>query len=172
MAKTDQVAPIGNTNLSVESLRDITDFDAAIRALTDAGVELRHVSDEMGDGFALVDDKEPLVGVPFVVLSSNLSDGDYGRMVTLRIITKDGRKLIMNDGSTGLCAQAQEYEQRTGGTLAGLVVERGLRGSQFKYCTQCVKVSKKNATECSNCGAPADCLKPGTTYYLDTAAAS
>jgi len=175
MTEAQTVAPIAASNLAADALRDITSLEDAVALLNASGLEVRHVSDEMGDGFSLLDDKDALVGTPFIILSSSLSAGDFGaQMVTVRLVTRDGRKIIINDGGTGIRAQAEDYASaHDGASLAGLMVEKGLRASRFKFCGDCKKVSKLNAAECATCGnSDAKTFTPAATYYFDTSAAS
>lgn len=155
-------------HFDTETLRDMQSIDDALAALSNAGIPLRDVSD-IGDGFEMLTDaeKSQLVGVKFVILDAQESEGDYGKsFVIVRLMTKDARKCIVTDGSTGIRDQLVNDVIPRFGTAAGLVVENGLRASEFKYCEECKKVSKLNATACTHCGHSP--IKPATTYYLDT----
>jgi hypothetical protein len=57
--------------------------------------------------------------------------GDFGEEYLIaRVVTADGRKLVITDGSTGLCRQVREFETEYG-TTRGLVCKRGLRMSEY-----------------------------------------
>ena len=111
----------------------IDSMEAAIKALASAGIESERIS-EYGDGFVLIGkgDKVTLVKVPFVIWDATFrTDADTGReYLSMRIITADGRKLVVNDGSQGLYKQAIEIDAKRG-TLAGLVVVDGLTGGEY-----------------------------------------
>src|SRR5438270_347349 len=61
---------------------------------------------ELGNGWAVLGSKEKgrLVGVPFLVLSYSMNDGDNGEFVSAQVVTNTER-LILNDGSTGIYQQ-------------------------------------------------------------------
>ena len=131
MAKT-----VGNEAVIATPIVDMSgvgSFDDALAALQSAGVTVERIS-EYGDGFILLNstDKKSLVGIPFVIIDSQFrTDKETAReYATFRIMTGDGRKLIVNDGSTGLYRQAQELTTKRG-SLAGLVVTEGLSGGEY-----------------------------------------
>ncbi len=161
--------PAVTRSIAPDALREMDSFDAALVALADAGITVVSAADELGDGFELLTEqgKTSLVGVPFIVLDGTINpDGDFGSFVSLRVMTKDGRKVIINDGSTGINAQVTDFINRRG-TIAGLAVMHGLRSSEFKFCEQCKNTkNKKDATSCLACGHSP--LKPASTFYLDT----
>jgi hypothetical protein len=143
------------TRLNVEQLRGISSFEDALSIANDTYGVITQASEELGDGFALVKDeaKTSLVGVELIVMSWTFSEGDFSHeLCTMRIVTKDGRKLIVNDGSTGIADQLRAYQDRTG-HVGGLYVKRGFRVSTYDYTDeQTGKTSK------------------ASTYYLDTSA--
>lgn len=119
-------------------LRAISSVDDAF-ALMDSfgGVES---FDDYGTGFEIIDDKDRLVGNPFVVVEWRFTKSkEYGgEFVSMAIVTKSGEKLIVNDGSTGVCAQMRRVtdERVKSGRRApqtGLMVSRGLRRSDYTY---------------------------------------
>lgn len=111
------------------------------------------VSEEIGTGFGVVDDKAPYVGVPMVILKTEKHpNGDHGPFWTLHAVTKDGRKIILNDGSTGIAAQLDAYYERYPDRRhLPLVVHKGLRSSTYPYTDD------------------HGITKMATTFYLDTA---
>lgn len=116
-----------------ESLAAITSFADAMALIESAGIEI-HSTEEYGDGFKLLTtaDKTQLVGVPFVVLGIKFAEGDYGDdFAIIHLVTEDGRKCIITDGSTGIRAQAKRYAEK--GITAGLLVPRGLVQSDYTY---------------------------------------
>lgn len=117
----------------VVDLSGVNTFDDALAALQAAGVVAEKIT-EYGDGFILADkkDKAALVGVPFIIVDSTVRvDKETDREYTsFRIVTGDGRKLVVNDGSQGIHTQGIALSAKRG-TLAGLVVEHGLTGGEY-----------------------------------------
>lgn len=98
-----------------------------------AGVDnVVNITDVMGTGFAVVDDKAPLLDIPFVIVKYGVHKGDKGLFTTIHVVTEDGRKLIVNDGSTGIHAQLLQYKEESG-RVCPLYVPRGLRMSEYDY---------------------------------------
>lgn len=142
------------TKISNDALAEITSFDDALALLTEVYGEnaVAVASEVMGDGFAMLTDKDKLIGVAFVAVSWNFSIGDHGEFVAMKVVTVENKKLIVIDGSTtGICAQMSEYSAKTG-KYHGLVVKNGLRRSDYTYTDEQGKET------------------PATTYYLDLTA--
>ena len=78
--------------------------------------------------------------------SSNCDDRAGGTEV---VVDGDGGKWIVNDGGTGIFAQAEKYAAK--GLLSGLIVRKGLTRSDYKY------VDDKDGKE-----------KNATTFYLSS----
>ena len=157
-----------------DALRNLTSFDEAI-ALTTAvlGEPVTDASQELGDGFALLDSdhKGRLANVPLLLMDWNFYDGDFGRkFVAVHIVARnpDGgiSKYILNDGSTGICDTLAKYTMRTGKT-GGLRVNNGLRESVYTYCEQCQSADKCALPETHKAQGK---HKRAVTYYLDTSA--
>lgn len=132
-----------------EELRAITSVDDAL-ALFDNQAD--DVSDLLGTGFNVIpsEEKARLVGQPFVIIGHTVSNGDQGEFSSLQIVTKKEEKLIINDGSTGIHAQMMRIQNQRNGEWRPVVVNKGLRSSNYKY------TDPKTGEE-----------KPATTYYLD-----
>lgn len=156
----DTIPPsiVKSSNWDEETLRGITDFDAAIALMqqTEGGVT---VADQvLGDGFALLDSgrKGILEGVPLLFMEWTFNEGNFGTFVSARVVARnpDGgvSRYIINDGSTGIAEQLANYTKRTG-LQSGLLVKNGLRVSQYEY-------------EDPETGK----LTPAETYYIDTSA--
>lgn len=104
-------------------------FDELISA---AGGAVVRGADVIGDGYELLDDKATLIKVPFILVDwERIVDEKSGReYVSIRLMTKDGRKLRVNDGSTGIYAQIGEMEEA--GIVSGTPVYfSGLRRSDY-----------------------------------------
>lgn len=133
-----------------ESLRNISSFsDAMDAALAMGGVEDYN---DFGTGFSVVD-KASLIGQAFVILEWRFHKGDFGVFVSAAAVTEDGRKVVINDGSTGICQQLLDVtdQRETRGApnpQANLIVRNGIRASDYTYTDD-----KGNEI-------------PATTYYL------
>lgn len=119
----------------IEDTRSITSFDDAIRALQLAGVEPENAND-----LELVDNKGTLVGVPMVFLQWRFNEDEKGRsFVSVEAVTKDGRKIVFNDGTKrGVRDQLRDLtEDRiakgvgVAAAHAGLIANAGLRRSDY-----------------------------------------
>lgn len=89
-------------------------------------------AEELGDGTELVD-KATLVDVPFLIVSVSFHASKIGRVdgnrfyCTVRGMTKDNRKIVFSDGSTGICQQlaylADKHNRKGGFVVAGGLVK-------------------------------------------------
>lgn len=118
-----------------DTLREVTNFDDALALAQETWGGVASASDEIGDGFVMLDDtvggKDKLINVPFIALGWVFTLGDFGAdYLIMRVVTKEGGKFIVTDGGTGLCQQVKSYQERTGKN-GGLYVERGLRKSEY-----------------------------------------
>lgn len=135
-------------------LAEIDGFQSALSMLDNAGIGYESISD-YGSGFVILDNKDRLIGVPFVAIEWRFNSGDFGEFVSAAIVTKNGEKLILNDGSTGIREQfqtvtAQRVSKGHGTPQNGLYVHGGLTRSDYTYTDE-----KGQET-------------PARTYYLDT----
>jgi hypothetical protein len=148
MAKTE-TKPVDTLALRSKPAKEMG-FSEISKQLYEAGDIVSAA--EYGTGFEVLDKdaKGQLVGVPFIVLDWTLNEGDFGEFVSLRLVTQDNRKLIVNDGSTGIAKQIREIAEV--GEQRALYVKKGLRRSDYEY-------TAKDGSK-----------KPATTFYLDTSA--
>lgn len=104
------------------------------------------------DQFApILEDKDKLIGVPFVILSWTLNEGGkFGGFVTLYVLTENNERYIVNDGSTGIRDQLMRYTDETG-IDSMLVCRHGLRVSVYD------KELPNGVT-----------ISDAKTYYIDT----
>lgn len=152
-------------------------FDDAVAIATQQYGELKEFADEMGTGFQLTQDKSMLVGKKFLALKWNFnSQGDYGVFVSVACVTADGGKYIINDGSTGICAQLLEYSTKSG-RFGGILAPRGLRESSYATCKACGQPRTAFDETCENtmsngsvCGNTDTDRGTGATYYVDLSA--
>lgn len=160
---------------SVAELKDM-DFDELIRQAEAAG-ELTDAS-QLGEGYHLLrgeDEKEKLVGVPFVVIDWKDNPGRFGDFFTLRIKTKypvmfgetGYQHFIVNDGSTGIARQMAD--RKAAGDMSLIYCRHGLQVSKdYEVTTKELdpdtgKTIRKPVIDPST-GKPI----LGTTFYLDT----
>lgn len=149
-----------------DMLAEIQSFDDAMRVVNDVfGGEVVEADKTMGTGFGVAEDKAQYIGVPLMVLRAdrNKSDkGAVGRFWSLTAVTKDGKKVILNDGGTGIGEQMDallakhpalfdvtgtpESDEYRVQMVRPLLVKKGLRVSHYTHPEH---------------GA-------STTYYLDT----
>lgn len=159
MSNNTSTDVIRSVHFDPETLRDIRTFDDALRLASQEFGNVLDASEEIGDGFSLLADKDKLIGVPIIFLSWTFSEGDYidaetgekSEFVTARVVAKYGpdaySKHILNDGGTGIRRQLRQLTDRDGRT-GGLVSRNGLRRSDYELPD----------------GSPA------TTHYIDTSA--
>lgn len=138
------------TDYDTDALRGLSDFDAAVALVAaELGAAPVAADEELGDGFALLDNKDTLCGVPLLFMAWSFHPGDFGEFVSARVAAKQGGglgKYIVNDGGTGIYAQLREFTDRTG-RMGGLIARRGMRKSEYE-----------------------NEYGPGVTYYIDTSA--
>jgi hypothetical protein len=144
-------------NVSDQKWREISTFEDAFALAQEMGAELVSATD-LGDGFALLktDDKESLVGRSCVFVSWQFSEGEMGEFVSARVLAKNLNgsvdKVILNDGSTGICAQLRELTKEDAASM--LYAPHGLRRSTYKIS---LPDDNGNVIE-----------REATTYYIDT----
>lgn len=121
--------------LSDDDLYGITSFTEAMQ-FADTGNGVEDYAD-YGTGFEVVD-KETLLRTPFVILEWRFHDGDIGEFVSFSAVTEDGRKVVVNDGSTGILQQLRKVsdkriENGVPDPQTRLLVKKGLRVSRYKF---------------------------------------
>lgn len=97
------------------------------------------------DDYEKLDDKEDLIGVPFMIVQFWFSEGEIVDPVsgnlreyaTLKVVTKEtttkpSAKYTVVDGSTGIYKQLKEINKRTG-KWGGILARNGLRVSHYRY---------------------------------------
>lgn len=140
---TDEAAVL----LDVTNLRGIDSLEDALALLDSQGIDIHDAADEIGTGFTVLDDKNKLIGVPFLILAFDFhdsdkkrEDGQLAKFVSMTIVTKAPilvgeelfRKFIVNDGGTGIYAQLDEWAVKAN-KRGGLLVRRGLRASNYDH---------------------------------------
>lgn len=152
-AKKSAEVVVPGKNITTDELASLKSFEDALSLVTAKVGEtnLGVAAEEIGDGFKLLDNKDQLCGVAFIAVTWDFHNGDHGEFVSVKLMTRDGTKYIVNDGSTGIRDQLTAYTNKKG-TQGGLFCEKGLRRSDYKYTDPEGKESN------------------ATTYYLDTSA--
>lgn len=134
-ASGEKVKKVRNSDAyDITELRGVTSFNDAKSLATEKFGELDNASDVMGSGFTVLNgsEKTRLIGVPFVILSMDFNAGDQGPFVSFLVVTKDNAKYVVNDGSSGIYAQLDEWFLRTS-KAGGILVEGGLRKSDYEH---------------------------------------
>lgn len=156
-----------------DALRNITTAEDAIKLAAQMYGEVDSIAElELGNGFVLLgDNKDRLIGVPFLILTGQLHLGDFGEFASLMLVTMDGSnaRIILNDGSTGICDQYKEMTQRKG-RAGGFTVPKGLRKSEYATCPKCSLPLRRGVTKHDpGCGAEVGENErgKGTTYYFE-----
>lgn len=138
---TKAIAPITDENF----LSDIDGFSSAIAALEKIGAKVVD-SDDLGHGFK-VTDKATLVKVPLLIIGYRFHDSESAKFVTVFAVTEDDRKVIFNDGGTGIYSQLQQYSEKS---IDSILLRDGLSRSDYQY------EDEKGV------------MRDATTYYLST----
>jgi hypothetical protein len=163
-------------NITDDILRGIDSFDAAIAAATAVFGDVLSFSDEMGNGFRILQDKNLLVGKRCVFMHWRFSEGDFGVFVSAAVVTTEGEKYIVNDGGAGIHADLMEYSARTG-RFGGMLAPNGLRVSEYTTCNGCNGPRLARVETCTNtlhngsvCGDTDAGRGMSTTHYVDLSA--
>lgn len=139
-------------NFNDEQLATLRNWDDVQAVALEQGIAAVDFSD-FGTGFTVLttDEKRTLVDVELAVLDwrFNVVAETGGEFVSLVILTRDGRKVIVNDGSTGIFAQMRTITEKLGDARPILTIPKGLRASDYFY------VDEKGVK------------RPATTYYLN-----
>lgn len=154
-AEDEKPLPVKQQRFDDDVLAAITSWEDAAELLKESGIDGFISAEDLGAGFALLKDKRQLVGIPFLVVEWSFHPGAAGQFVSARVVTKDNRKLIVNDGGSGIFDQLRRISDKLsamGKPFRGVVCKHGLRESEYTYTDD------------------AGDEKPAKTYYLDTSA--
>lgn len=164
MTEADKGILVKGAEFTEDEYRDITSMDDAIALFQEKmGAEIVDASEEIGDGFTLIEDKDKLVGVPLLLLSWNFNAGDFSQtFVSVRAIARftagGDAKVVFNDGGTGIREQLDKFSSKDGRPMGGVFVSHGLRKSEYGLDAE-NKPVKLNSPES---------VGKASTYYLDT----
>lgn len=154
-----------------DTLRGIASFEDAMQAAGYMFGDLQDAADVLGNGFTLLstpDAKASLVGKPMVLLEWNFhTSAEFGgEFVSILAVVHEANgsisKVIINDGSTGVCQTLQEFSRREG-RQGGLVVRRGLRESTYPFCDDCRQAVRSDHTT----DEPGHKVGRARTFYID-----
>lgn len=157
--------------VSDETLRELETTDDVLRFLQSQNIEVIDAVKELGTGWVVPTDddvvKRDLCGKELIVAWWTIQPGDYFRtlpdgtqeranFVTMFVITPDNQRYILNDGSTGLARQLEDFTKRTGRN-AGLGCKQGFRVSEYRIDAATQQPVGRDFT------GPTE---PARTYYL------
>lgn len=131
---------------ALESIKQVDAMDAGafVEWLHSEGANI--VEFDGGSEWTLID-KVDLIDVPFIVARLRFNSSDNGDFVSVCAFLEDGKKVVFNDGSTGIYKQLQVYVSRHP-QLTGIAC-KGLRASDYDFVDQ--ETGKK---------------RPARTYYI------
>lgn len=155
--------------LDLALVQDLTTPDALERFFTEQTGELSF-GDEIADGYEKLENKDILLARPFIVVDwTYFTSAEYGtEVLTVRVMTMQGEKYRLSDGSTGIMGQLEEVTRvraKNGHAYpnAGLGVKNGLRKSSFWVSVETGRaITDEEADK-----LPKDKKKRAATYYLD-----
>lgn len=118
-------------------LRDVSTWDDFGALVKSSDTPLINIA-AFGPGFVLLESKDALIDMPFVIVGYRFSDGDQGVFVSVEAVVKTpisingeaASKIVFNDGSTGICATLQVIAKTTT-EFAPIYCPRGLRKSEY-----------------------------------------
>ena len=122
---------------STEELRGIQSFADVQALFAEHQIQVVDAAEEIGDGFALTDNKDQFIGREMMILSWAFGKGDFGDdsgFVAMRFVVQEANgsvgKYVITDGGTGIYADLKKYTERTGVT-GGMWVKKGFRKSEY-----------------------------------------
>lgn len=151
---SDVAIPVPDfTSDDLQNLKDWSDLDGFVAKY---GIDVLPADQVLGDGFAILNDKMRLVGVPMFIIEWRNNKGENGTFTSMRVLARldngSMAKYIVNDGSTGIHKQLTEFTESRK-VRAGLMVKNGFRVSEYDY-------TDERTGE----------VRPAKTFYLDTSA--
>lgn len=155
--------------IPTDVIKDITSWEDAQAYFAQEEIEVS-VGLEVSDGFERYgeEDKPSLVGTPFIILDWRRLSGDMGMFATVRVLTRDGKRIRFSDGSSGVYQQLLqiEIEREKKGHKAlsqGVLVRKGLRASEYYVYKDSREVIPKDLVDT----VPKEQKLKANTYYLD-----
>lgn len=146
---------LDSATFSDAELRGIGSFEEAMALASDKFGGIVDAASEIGSGFVMLDNKDKLIGEPFIILSMSFPEGDFrdadgvtSHFVVARLVTQHNDHFVITDGGHGIYSQLDEFYVRSGKS-GGILVKGGLRKSEYEYTDDKGNVS------------------PAVTYYLN-----
>ena len=118
-----------------DAIKAVNQMDATEYMAWLASENLEVVEFDGGSDWTLVGDKSTLIDVPFVIamIRFNHPDtGQKGKFASVCCYTEDGKKIVFNDGGTGVYRQLLDFADKHGRTT-GIMCSKGLRRSDYKF---------------------------------------
>jgi hypothetical protein len=143
---------------STDELKGLQSFEDVEKLFAQREMHVDSASEELGDGFAYIENKSPLENRPVMLVSWSFNDGDFEKeFVAVRAMCRMDNgtigKFVFIDGGEGIRSQLRQYTDAHKGQQGGLFVAKGLRVSRYDYTDE--KTGKTS---------------PAETWYVDTSA--
>lgn len=127
---TDAALSVHTNGLDEQAIDQVKSFAELAHLMAAAGMTAVGANDAFNGGFQLVD-KASMKDIPHIVMDWKFSQGRYNEdFVIVRGMTEDDRKVVYNDGSTGIRQQLKDYEKAHGKRP---IHSMGLRESTYEY---------------------------------------
>ena len=143
-------------DFSSEDLQNLKNWEDLDAFTSKYGIDSLVADQVLGDGFAILNDKSKLIGVPLFLIEWRQNKGENGSFTSMRVVARldngSMAKYIVNDGSTGIHKQLSEFTESRK-VRSGLFVKNGFRVSEYDY-------------EDEKTGE----VRPAKTFYLDSSA--
>lgn len=153
---TGEILSLDETVETLNKLFHVNDVEAAnIDSVTDLQAMFADqggIIEFKGSVFDVVD-KELLISKPFTIVDIRFYNGSYGEACAVLALTEDGKKVVFNDGSTGVFEQCRRMVAHVG-RRGGFNCPNGLRASRYEW-------QEKDFD-----GNPIGTPKPAVTYYI------
>jgi hypothetical protein len=161
---SQEIAQQSESIFSSDELQSIETWDDYFNLLEQKEEPVYFAEKVLGDGFAILstNQKHQLCDIPLAFIEWRFNGGKMGEFVSAKVIAKTGdmpsdlRKVIINDGSTGIYRQLKEFSAKTG-KFGGLIVKAGLKESNYDR-----EVTDEKTGQIL--------MVPSTTYYINQAA--
>lgn len=125
---TTDVATV--TATPADALNGVTNLADAFAALNAAGLIVADVADFDDSAWGpTIDDKDKLLGTPFLIAEAKFHQGDFGPFVACLCVNEHGEKFVFTDGSTGVYRQMENISDKHNGPV---FAPRGLRRSDYE----------------------------------------
>jgi hypothetical protein len=169
VAKPQQAEMQAYTELPREVISALNTFEDVQNFFESQGFTISS-GEEISDGFERLENKDVLIGQTLVLIDWNRfwSEQYQQHAFTMRILTAQGAKYRIADGSTGIAKQLMEITEArandpTKFPNGGLLVKDGLRKSEYWVSKQDNRALSAQEAEAT----PADQKRKAVTYYLN-----